>query len=139
MSMNRQARLAFSAIILAVVMILTLMLSVSFCASEVYYRGDADGDGSVETIDATLIQRVLCEMVEDTDGLITLRGDVDGTGELEVTDVTFIQRWLADMTVVYEIGVPVEPATEAPTQAPTQASTQAPTQAPTRDYELPVV
>lgn len=65
--------------------------------------GDTDNDGEVTSIDVTLIQRHLVNLITlDADSVSA--SDIDGSGELEITDATFIQRWLADMTVPYAIG-----------------------------------
>lgn len=71
---------------------------LSRCA---FLLGDADGSGTLEIVDATLIQRVLAEMTEDDDGMIAVRAAL--TGELDVTDATLIQRYLAGMDVPYPL------------------------------------
>lgn len=121
--------------------IVVLALAVLLCftvisASALTYKlGDADGDGEVTLIDATVVQRVLAYMQEDPDGGIALRGDIDANESLEAIDATFIMRYNAEMDVPYPVNSvisdePTEPPTEAPTQAPTSE----------RDpYELPLV
>ena len=69
--------------------------------------GDADGDGEVGIIDATLIQRVNAQISVKTDPDILNHGDVDGDGELDVVDATMIQRWLAFIATPYPIGDPI--------------------------------
>ena len=69
-----------------------------------YLNGDADGDGKITILDATLIQRVLVVLSKDTDGTIAIRGDVDKDG-LTILDATAIQRYLAGYTVTQKIGV----------------------------------
>ena len=63
--------------------------------------GDADGDGEVTVIDATMIQRVLASMP----GAVVDKAaaDVDGDGEVTVVDATYIQRYLASMPVAFPI------------------------------------
>ena len=68
--------------------------------------GDADGDGEISIIDATVIQRHLAqipvtEFHEDA-------ADVDGSGDVEITDATYIQRHLVDLEVPYKIGEPIK-------------------------------
>ena len=126
----------------------------------VYILGDADGDGEVTVVDATIIQRVLAnfdftrmDLPEGMDAEkflagVALRGDVDDNGDLESIDVTFILRYNVFMRTPYPIGeeiyLPTEPPTEAPepTQSVTEAPTAAPTQRPTAKpdpYELPPI
>lgn len=70
----------------------------------VLIRGDADGNGLIESIDATLIRRYLA-YIETPYSVFTLfHGDVNADGELDLTDVTAIQYYLADMPTPYEIG-----------------------------------
>ena len=56
--------------------------------------GDADCDGAVTILDATVIQRVLIEYPQDD--FSEKAADVDGKG-LDVTDATRIQRFTAGM------------------------------------------
>lgn len=65
-----------------------------------YLLGDADGSGEIEIVDATLVQRVLAEIAEDTDGRIVLRSALSPDSP-EISDATAIQRYLADMDNVY--------------------------------------
>ena len=85
-----------------------MILATTVNADAVSYQiGDTDKDGDVNITDATVIQRVLLEMIEDTDGLILRYGDIDGNG-LSIMDVTLIQRYLAQMDDGYPIGRLVE-------------------------------
>ena len=68
-----------------------------------FMLGDADGDGIITIMDATKIQRLLAELIEDPDGMIALRGDCNGGG-LDILDATKVQRWLADLEVAESIG-----------------------------------
>ncbi|MBQ3264462.1 MAG: dockerin type I repeat-containing protein [Ruminococcus sp.] len=65
-----------------------------------YELGDADADGEVGIVDATIIQRFKAGMrtpVEDIyQPLIPVLGDVDGGG-LDITDATVIQRRLVGL------------------------------------------
>lgn len=64
--------------------------------------GDANGDGNVDIIDATIIQRVLANIkVEKYDALAA---DVDGNGEVDNIDVTFIMRYCSQIPTAYSIG-----------------------------------
>lgn len=68
-----------------------------------YKNGDADGDGKITILDATMVQRVLAALTRDTDGMIKLRGDVDKNG-LTILDATSIQRYLAEYQDKHRIG-----------------------------------
>ncbi|MBQ6413283.1 MAG: hypothetical protein IJI19_07385, partial [Ruminococcus sp.] len=70
-----------------------------------YILGDADGDGEVTALDATLIQRYDAQMPVG-DSFDVNAADVNGDGEVDILDVTLIQRYLAGMTVKYPIGNP---------------------------------
>ncbi len=61
-----------------------------------YVQGDADGDGKVTIIDATMVQRYL---VDSKEALNMENGDMDCDGRVTIFDATFIQRYL----VGYEI------------------------------------
>lgn len=65
--------------------------------------GDVDGNGEVEIVDATVVQRSLAYMFQPTEGMIT-RGSFAGNDEFEITDATMIQRHLAYMSVSYPVG-----------------------------------
>lgn len=67
-----------------------------------YLRGDADGDDAVTIMDATKIQRLIAELINDDSQMISVRGDVDGNG-LNILDATAIQRCLADIANPYHI------------------------------------
>lgn len=54
-------------------------------------KGDADGSGDVDIIDATVIQRADARIIGDGDFYKPL-GDVDGDGNANVIDATLIQR-----------------------------------------------
>ena len=78
------------------------MYSVSAAAAEtekqsVNLLGDADLDGGVTIVDATVIQRYDVHLVDLTDKQL-LAADVDGDDEVTILDVTWIQRWLASLS-----------------------------------------
>ena len=107
----------------------TIGMAFPVSAASGYIRGDADGDGHVTIMDATVIQRRLAEI--PTPSFDERAADVDGDG-LNITDATQIQRYLAEFDNIYHINETVtipDPTTPQPT-----------TPQPTRDpYELPVV
>lgn len=61
-----------------------------------FVKGDADGDGEVSVIDATVIQRYDVEMIGSAD-LYKPLADTDGDGFVTVVDATVIQRLEAGM------------------------------------------
>ena len=104
----------------ALFLLLSFLLSSTVITSAAVRRmGDVDLDGEVTILDATVIQRVLVEMIEDSDGHILRYGDIDGGG-LSIMDVTFIQRYLAQMDDGYPIGdiVDEDPQPTEPDTAP---------------------
>lgn len=66
--------------------------------------GDADGNGEIESVDATFIQRWLAKIDTPYTKAELMRGDVDGSGDLELMDVTWLQYYLANMRTPYQIG-----------------------------------
>ena len=102
---------------------LFLLLSILLCSTVItsaaaHRKGDVDLDGEVTILDATVIQRVLVEMIADSDGHILRYGDIDGGG-LSIMDVTFIQRYLAQMDDGYPISEIVDDK-PLPTEKPTE-------------------
>ena len=103
--------------------------------------GDVNGDGYIDVLDATLIQKY-------SSGKCTLgqeqldRADVNGDGEIDVLDAALIQKYASEKIDVFpreeqEATTEAQEPTEEPTQAPTEAqeSTEEPTQAPTEAQE----
>ncbi len=68
--------------------------------------GDADGDGNISIVDATMIQRRLASYTVPDPEIVDQNGDIDADG-LSITDATYIQRYLAQYTVPYGIGQPI--------------------------------
>lgn len=94
-----------------------------------YVCGDADDDGEVTVMDATVIQRELVSLSNKSYN--ELAADVNGDG-VNILDATSIQRFLADYAVNAPIGetfLDTNPTTPQPTSPQ-------PTQDP---YELPIV
>lgn len=61
------------------------------------YVGDADADCCITVIDATCIQRYLCDSAFLC--LIEAAADVDGDGSISVIDATWIQRRLSEIEI----------------------------------------
>lgn len=68
-----------------------------------YYLGDVNGDGTVDVIDATLLQRHLAYITIPSEYDI-MHGDVDSNGIVSIIDVTFIGRYVAKTGVIYPVG-----------------------------------
>ena len=67
--------------------------------------GDADADGEVSAIDATIVQRKTVSV--NVPVFDAVAADVDGDGEITVVDATFIQRWVIGVSCPYSIGEPI--------------------------------
>ncbi|WP_405346835.1 leucine-rich repeat protein [Ruminococcus sp.] len=68
-----------------------------------YYLGDVNGDGTVDVIDATLLQRHLAFITIPSEYDI-MHGDVDSNGIVSIIDVTLISRYVAKADVKYPVG-----------------------------------
>ena len=79
-------------------------VSVTFKPVKAAILGDADGDGTVTSVDVTYIQRSIARINTGIAEDVLMNGDVDGNGKLEITDATYIQRFLAKMETSYAIG-----------------------------------
>ena len=60
-----------------------------------FLLGDVDGDGKVNIVDATEIQRFIAELTDFTDEQKNA-ADVDGNGVVDISDATLLQRYLAE-------------------------------------------
>ena len=69
-----------------------------------YFIGDANGDGTVDDIDATIVQRYDAHFKVPYDMATLMNADVDGDGELTIVDATFIQRYAVGVPTPYAIG-----------------------------------
>ena len=64
--------------------------------------GDINGNGVVEVVDATLIQKEQAEIHTEYADRAYALGDFDGDG-ISIIDVTTLLRWKAEMPVPYPI------------------------------------
>lgn len=89
-------------------------MAVSATGDSGYILGDADGNGEVEVIDATFVQRSATKVKVSIPDIILMHGDIDGDGDLSVVDATFIQRHCTRVATPYPIGefVKIEDPTE---------------------------
>ena len=74
--------------------------------SEVMMIGDADIDGKVTILDATVIQRRLASL--PVINYLEIAADTDGDGGISIIDATLIQRWLANLPSNDRIGTVIE-------------------------------
>lgn len=97
--------------IISLVLSLTLILCITLLPGNVtasseydYILGDADGNGKVELLDASYIQRNNANMEVPVSNEELFHGDIDDNGSLGITDATFIQRYVALIATPYHIG-----------------------------------
>ncbi len=79
------------------------MAAMSVSAEIKYVRGDANGDGTVNINDVTVIQRILADLEQDTKGDVIRSCDLDDNA-LDIADATNIQCYLAEFESPYHIG-----------------------------------
>lgn len=100
------------------------------------YYGDANGDGKVNVLDATIIQKTIVGNRTMTSE-VQVRCDVDGNNKLRIQDATAIQCYAAGLFdrsynagKVYKTNVVTQP-TQAPQPTTAKPTTQPTTAAPT--------
>ncbi len=100
--------------------------TINFSVYDMIY-GDADGNGSVNIMDATIIQHHLAN-IETKNAIYLDLADCDTKESVNIMDATTIQLYLAHKENSGKTGNIVEyiPPTEAPTETPTQKPTTAP-------------
>ena len=76
---------------------------IAYVCYETYVLGDANGDGEITLLDATVIQRYLCDLPVSDPDIVVRNGDIAGEG-IEVSDATWIQRHVAGIEIPYEVG-----------------------------------
>ena len=79
--------------------------TISFVLPGGVIRGDADGNGQVTILDATIIQRRLASL--HVSSFAEEAADATGDGELSILDATAIQRYLASLPTNEAIGQPM--------------------------------
>lgn len=70
---------------------------------ETYVLGDANGDGEITLMDATVIQRYLSYLPVSAPDIVARNGDITGEG-IEVSAAAWIQRHVDKMVIPYEVG-----------------------------------
>ncbi len=139
-----------------IVSLVLLMGSVIGTVAEESHMGDIDGNGKIDIIDATAIQRHIARIIAIDETFLCFT-DVDGDGEISVMDCTSVQRFIAKIirtfpcestskkevteeTTNISSNSSLKPAeTQVPTAAQTQVATQEPTQPPTQAPKPTVV
>lgn len=102
-----------------------LMLAGTATAFAGTLLGDSDGNGRVNIIDVTCIQKHAAELPAE-EGFSESAADIDGNGKIDIKDATLIQKWIAKMETPYLIGEQIQaPTEEQTTQKPTQRPTDA--------------
>jgi hypothetical protein len=66
--------------------------------------GDANGDGEVDSVDATIVQRAATKIQVPYSEEQLMCADIDGDGSLTIVDATFIQRYDSKIAVPYPVG-----------------------------------
>ncbi|MBQ1686997.1 MAG: Ig-like domain-containing protein, partial [Ruminococcus sp.] len=93
-----------AAVLMAV--LLTAGSTAAFAAEQTApVVGDVNGDGAVDVMDATEIQRWLAETRESID---TKAADVNRDGAVDVQDITLIQRYIAEFIPNFDAWAPKE-------------------------------
>jgi hypothetical protein len=85
----------------------SMQLFVTLSAQAAPLLGDANGDGDVDIVDATIIQRYLADFDVNNEYAVLNYGDVTGDG-IDILDATYVQRFLAQFHDPYRIGQPIE-------------------------------
>ena len=91
-----------------ILLIMILLMPVTVKAESIL--GDADGNGSVDIADATVIQRHLVYI--PVNSFNENAADTDEDHEVTIVDVTFLQRWLSDIKSNDNIGKPLNPSAQ---------------------------
>ena len=58
--------------------------------------GDANGDGKIDIMDATTVQKFAAELI-DLDADHKAAADVTGDGKVDIMDATMIQKYVAEL------------------------------------------
>lgn len=66
--------------------------------------GDANGDGEVDSVDATVVQRAATRIQVPYSEEQLMCADIDGDGSLTIVDATLIQRYDSKIAVPYPVG-----------------------------------
>lgn len=68
-----------------------------FDSNDTVLYGDIDGDGYVNIIDATLVQKYTAEIIQFTPEQLIV-GDVNHDGKVDIKDATLIQKMFAEIS-----------------------------------------
>lgn len=97
-------------------------------------RGDANGDGRVNILDATTVQRYLAGLYDDPHGVINVLGVTSDKDYVTILDATRIQRYLAGFSNIHYIDWIIGTEPETPPVEPTE-----PTEPPVQPTDPPIV
>lgn len=136
----------FIGLLICCAMVLTLLCPILAMADEgndqpsemiTVLLGDVNGDGVVNTGDATLILKHCSDMTRITDAVLLIAADVNQDGQVNTGDATFILRAIVNnqefITIETEIPKPTVEPTTNPTEDPTAEPTTNPTEEPTAE------
>ena len=73
-------------------------------AGNTFLLGDVNGDGEVDAVDSTLVQRRATMVKVPYSDELMMHGDVDGDGDLTVVDATYILRFSTMVKVPFPVG-----------------------------------
>ena len=79
---------------------------VDIPADKTYIIGDVDGNGAVDILDATFVQRYATGLQTPVSPESMMHGDIDGDGAVGIIDATFIQRYSTALAIPYPIDCP---------------------------------
>lgn len=122
------------AILISVLLSTIVIISAIGCSAtdeKAYIRGDADGDGTVTVMDATVIQRKTVDT--PTPAFNEKAADVDSNG-LDITDATKVQRYLAGFDDPYGIGNSIAEVAESPSILSETSESEAPADTAVTEY-----
>lgn len=69
--------------------------TVTVKTADKYTKGDVDGSGSVDILDARAITKHLAKVAVITDEAVLSRADTDDSGSVDILDAREITKWLA--------------------------------------------
>jgi len=82
------------------------VIIVDIPAEKTYIIGDVDGNGAVDILDSTFVQRYATGINTPVSSENMMHGDIDRDGVVSIIDATFIQRFATSLTIPYPIDCP---------------------------------
>ncbi|MDO4543959.1 MAG: dockerin type I domain-containing protein [Clostridia bacterium] len=99
---------------LLTVLVLLTLLPVGAGAEEQALLGDADGDGNIFAVDASVVLRHLVAITPITDEQLKKNADADGDGEITALDAAAILRYVVGLDTLPPSNPTVTPAPTTP-------------------------